>query len=77
MAEAWRDTFVYEIPAVVCPFCSSPDKIRVRTNTSNGGRSCRLCVCRQCSRCYRVVINPKLLPFPVSGTIPQKPTGHR
>jgi hypothetical protein len=67
MAEPWADTFSIRLPLACCPFCDATERVRVRTNVRGDGATERLCVCRQCSRRYRIIVDPAL---PLSGMLP-------
>lgn len=60
MTESWAETFVVAVPRVQCPFCTSPDLVRVRSNQLPGGGIERLHVCKCCSRRSRWRITKNL-----------------
>ena len=65
MGEAWSTTYVIRIAAERCPFCGATDRVKVRTNRNTDGKPEKCCVCKKCSRRYRVLVDDELLP--VSG----------
>jgi DNA-directed RNA polymerase subunit RPC12/RpoP len=69
MREPWASTFSYKVPAVRCPFCEARELIRVRSNSHADGSIERLHVCRQCSKRFRIIVDPSMRFSPL-GNVP-------
>jgi hypothetical protein len=63
----WQDAPIVFTVACGCPYCGSPDHQRTDQVSHGDGAVERFCVCRQCSRIYRNVVEP--FPFHDSGEL--------
>jgi hypothetical protein len=58
MGELWADVPTQYIPLPCCQFCSALRPMITRSVANGDGSTTRFCVCRRCSRRFKVVTEP-------------------